>query len=108
MKKVVFLDFWNRLRDELNYQNITHRELASKINIQKATLEAKFVRENIPDAEFVFQCSKILNLSMDYLYSGENSAGLNDDEMDIVRLYKNLKPEFKAAVKTLLHGLSES
>lgn len=39
------MDFWKRLRSELNYQDITHKELADKINIQKATLEAKFLRE---------------------------------------------------------------
>lgn len=100
------MDFWNRLRSELDYQDVTHKELAARLNIPKNTIETKFVRKSTPDAEFVFQCSKILNLTMDYLYSGENPAGLNDDEMDIVRLYKNLKPEFKATVKTLLQGLS--
>lgn len=100
------MDFWNRLRSELNYQDITHKELADKINIQKATLEAKFLRENTPDAEFLYQCSKALNLSMDYLYTGNNIPGLNDDEMEVIRLYKTLSDSDKAMVKMVLSSVS--
>lgn len=100
------MNFWKRLRSELDYHGITHKELAQKINIQKATLEAKFLRENTPDAEFVYQCSKVLNLTMDYLYTGNNFTGLNDDEMEVIRLYKSLKPENKPMVKQLLAAIS--
>ena len=100
------MDFWNRLRSELNYQDITHKELADKINIQKSTLEAKFLRENTPDAEFLYQCSKALNLSMDYLYTGNNIPGLNDDEMEVIRLYKTLSDSDKAMIKMVLSSVS--
>lgn len=105
-EKVVIMNFWNRLRSELEYQGITHKELAEKINIQKATLEARFLRENTPDADFLYKCSKTLNLTMDYLYTGNNFTGLNDDEMEVVRLYKTCKDENKAAIKQLLAALS--
>lgn len=100
------MDFWNRLRSELNYQDITHKELAAKINIPKNTLETKFMRENTPDAEFLYQCSKALNLSMDYLYTGDNIPGLNDDEMEIIRLYKTLSDSDKTMVKMVLSSVS--
>ena len=100
------MDFWNRLRSELDYQDITHKELADKIGIVKGSLESKFARENTPDADFLYKCSKVLNLTMDYLYTGNNFTGLNDDEMEVIRLYKTCKDENKAAIKQLLAALS--
>ncbi len=100
------MDFWNRLRSELNYQDITHKELADKINIQKATLEAKFLRENTPDAEFLYQCSKALNLSMDYLYSGNPPKGFSNEELSLINSYRTLNQEQKKLVTMLLNNLN--
>lgn len=100
------MNFWNRLKEELDYQGITHKELAAKLEIPKNTIETKFVRKNIPDADFLYKCSKALNLTMDYLYTGDNFTGLNDDEMEVIRLYKTCKDENKTAIKQLLAALS--
>lgn len=101
------MDFWNRLRSELNYQDITHKELADKINIQKSTLEAKFLRENTPDAEFLYQCSKALNLSMDYLYSGsENNMELSPDKIELLKNYDLLSDDMKAMINIQIAALT--
>lgn len=60
------------LKDELNQQKITHKDLADKLEMPKATLETKFIRKNPPDIDFVYKVSKVLNVSMEYLVSGEN------------------------------------
>lgn len=100
------MDFWNRLRSELNYQDITHKELAAKLNVPKGSLESKFARENTPDAEFLYQCSKALNLSMDYLYSGNPPDGFSNEELSLINSYRTLNKEQKKLVIMLLNNLN--
>lgn len=100
------MDFWNRLRNELNYHDITHKELASKLDIPKGSLESKFARENIPDAEFLYKCSKILNTSMDYLYSGDPPSGITSEELSLIKSYKNLSSEQRKIVSMLIDNMN--
>lgn len=101
------MNFWKRLRSELDYHGITHKELAQKINIQKATLEAKFLRENTPDAEFVYQCSRVLDLPMDYLYTGQSQEVISDDEAYLIVQYRKLSPDNKKLAKGVIAALAE-
>lgn len=64
--------FWEILKEELGKQKLTHKDLSDKLEMPKATLETKFIRKNPPDIDFVYKVSKVLNVSMEYLVSGEN------------------------------------
>lgn len=101
------MNFWKRLRSELDYHGITHKELAQKINIQKATLEAKFLRENTPDAEFVYQCSRVLDLPMDYLYTGQSQEVISDEEAALIVRFRHLSQENKTLIKGVIAALAE-
>lgn len=101
------MDFWNRLRNELDYKGITHKELADKLGIIKGSLESKFARENTPDAEFVYQCSRVLDLPMDYLYTGQSQEVISDDEAYLIVKYRYLSPDNKKLVKGVVAALAE-
>ena len=67
------MEFWERLKSELQLRGITHKVLAQKLNIQKSTLEAKFLRKNIPDVLFVYKIAKALDVSVEFLVNGDTS-----------------------------------
>ena len=86
------MDFWERLRKELENKKITHSKFADNLDIPKNTLETRFARKSVPDAEFLYKCSQILNLTMDYLYTGK--------EKDTYKIkYDNLKRKIETALK---------
>jgi len=102
------MNFWDRLRGELEYNCITHKELASKINIQKSTLEQRFLRQNSPDAEFVYQCSKLLNVSMEWLLTGENpTTNLPLDIQKVAHELLTVEGKKRDSIISLIHNQVE-
>ena len=101
------MDFWNRLRNELDYQGITHKELADKIWIIKGSLESKFARENTPDADFLYKCSKALNLTMDYLYTGKIKDSITDEDIRLIKEYHQLSDHDKKVFKAILSTMNK-
>ena len=95
--------FWNRLRTELINQDLTHKEFADKIGIIKGSLESKFARENIPDADFLYQCSKALGLSMDYLYTGvEKENEISHEDFSLLHDYHLLTQPNKDLLRAII------
>ncbi|GHU73025.1 hypothetical protein FACS189450_11970 [Spirochaetia bacterium] len=62
------------LRDELDYQNISVKELCAKTGIPKATLECYLgTRANRPSADAAFKIARALGVTVEYLMTEHNS-----------------------------------
>ena len=78
--------FKKNLRDELNYQDLTVKELSAKIDIPKPTLDCYLgSRQTMPPADIAVKIAKALNVSVEYLVTGK-------DEKIIPQNYEELQP----------------
>ena len=66
--------FKDNLRDELNYQDMTVKELSLKTGIPKPTLSCYLsARKTMPPADIAVRIAQALNVSVEYLVTGNDS-----------------------------------
>ncbi|MDR2941774.1 MAG: helix-turn-helix domain-containing protein [Treponema sp.] len=66
-------NFRENLRNELNYQGITVKELSAKTGIPIASLDCYLgSRSTVPSAENALKIAQFLKVSVEYLVIGEN------------------------------------
>jgi transcriptional regulator with XRE-family HTH domain len=65
-------DFKSNLRDELDFQGLTVKELSAKTGIAKGTLDCYLgVRASMPPADVAVKIARALGITVEYLISGE-------------------------------------
>ena len=64
--------FWKIVKELLDIQNLTQKELSAKTGINLGTLKNQICREVIPDAVEAVAIAKALNTTVEYLVTGEN------------------------------------
>jgi transcriptional regulator with XRE-family HTH domain len=71
-------DFRKNLRGELDYRDMTVKELSAKTGIAKGTLDSYLgVRASIPPADIAVRIAQALNVSVEYLVTGvERKPGM--------------------------------
>ena len=58
------LDFWLRVKDKLDFQDMTQRDLAEKINESYNTLQSWINRDRLPNAEQAVTIADVLHTSV--------------------------------------------
>ena len=66
-------DFKQRLSDELNYRGFGIKEFAAKVGISVSTLNMYLYRNSIPAADVAVKMAKVLNVTTEYLITGEET-----------------------------------
>jgi transcriptional regulator with XRE-family HTH domain len=65
-------DFAHRLRSEIEYACLNHKEFAAKAGIKKRALDAYLgVQQSIPPADVAVKMASVLGLSVEYLVTGK-------------------------------------
>lgn len=72
------LSFWLRVKDKLDYQDSTQRELAGKIGESYNTLQSWINRDRLPNAEQAVKIAEVLNTSVEFLVTGKYNNRKND------------------------------
>ena len=98
------IKFKKNLRSELDYLNLTVKELCAKTGIAKGTLDGYLgVRASMPPADIACKISAALGVTVEYLITGkeaENNQKLyNHDIRSIIQIMLELGEK---DVKTLL------
>ena len=71
--------FKENLRSELDFQGLTVKELSAKTGIIKGTLDNYLgMRASIPPADVAVKIAQALNVSVEYLVTGEESLRTRD------------------------------
>ena len=65
------LDFWSRVKEKLDYQDTTQRDLAEKIGESYNTLQSWINRNRLPNAEQAVRIAEALNSSVEFLVTGK-------------------------------------
>lgn len=99
--------FCTRFENLLKEKGIAKIEIAQKLGIKKQTLSSYFNGDRIPKAEILIKLSEILDVSIDYLLTGENhstdnSNSLSNDEQSLISLYRKLTNEERLKINGYL------
>ena len=89
------LQFWTNVKEELEYNLITQKELASAIGISYNTLQSWITKDRLPDAEQSLKIAKQLNTSIEYLVTGKNEEqkGIKTNLQDMLPKLNHLSNE---------------
>ncbi|MDE7392621.1 MAG: helix-turn-helix domain-containing protein [Treponemataceae bacterium] len=73
--------FRETLRSELDFQDIKVKELAVKTGISQRTLEGYLgARGSIPPADVAVRIAQVLNVSVEYLVTGDSEQNVKSKE----------------------------
>lgn len=90
------LDFWLRVKEKLDYQELTQRDLAEKINESYNTLQSWINRNRLPNAEQAVKIADSLNTSVEFLVKGKSTNKKTNHEKTVKLLkeaIENLQKE---------------
>lgn len=106
--------FRKNLRNELDFQNLTVKELAAMTGIPKTTIDCYLgVRETMPPADIATKIANALKVSVEYLVTGKND--LVEEETSDFSKYKPILQDLKklddlsvSNIKVMIHALAEN
>lgn len=102
------MGFRENLKDELEYQGLKVRDLAEKSGISRRTIDQYLAScAKIPSAVNAVKIARVLNVSVEYLVSGEEENAktenqLQKDAEEITRNLKSLNAEQRKALIELV------
>lgn len=108
-------DFKTNLRNELDYQGLTVKELSEKTGIPKPTLSCYLSsRQTMPTADAAVKIAKALNVSVEFLVTGKDSKIIprgfekNLSYSSIIKDFAKLSPANKHSLEIMIHALADS
>ena len=106
--------FRNNLRNELDYQGLTVKELSAKIKIPKPTIDCYLSsRQTMPPADIAVKIAKALNVTVEYLVTGNIEKTSSHDYKDFqpFRLLlgdlKKLEQDELEMLSVMIHALAD-
>lgn len=94
------MSFWKKVCFELDYQGMSRKELAYKIDVPVATINRAIERDSQPYALDALRISKALNISLEYLLDlpeTKNDGKVSDEEESHqIELFKKYHSTIKA------------
>ena len=82
------LQFWTNVKDELEYNLLSQKDLAESINISYNTLQSWITKDRLPDAENAVKIAEKLNTTVEYLVTGKNSPHAKEQSRKIISALK--------------------
>ena len=86
------MDFWARLKDAIKAQNTTQEWVAGKIGVSISTFRKWIHRKTYPDLKEGVEIAKLLEVSAEFLVTGIDHEGLNEEEIKLISAYRKLTP----------------
>ena len=107
--------FRENLRNELNFQNITVKELSARTGIPIATLDCYLgTRATIPSVDAAFKIARALQVSVEYLVIGENATTqttskkkISPEARNVINWIESLNPSQCKAIHNLIAIFNE-
>lgn len=87
------LQFWQNVKEELDYNLVTQKELASAIGISYNTLQSWITKDRLPDAEQALKIAKELKTSIEYLVTGKNESQNGIKQQNMIPKLNHLSDE---------------
>ena len=100
--------FWNNVKEELDYKDMSQKELSASTNISYNTLQSWITKDRLPDAQDAVKIARALNVSVERLVTGQEniSKELNKETNEMLHDIRHLSTEDFKIAKILIHRLS--
>ena len=101
------MSFGERLKEEMEYKGLQHKELAAMANIKPRTL-LTYVgsHPSMPPADVAVRLAEALDVSVEYLVEGEsNRKEISSRHRHLVNSFEKLSEKEKKAVELLVERL---
>ncbi len=104
------LQFWTNVKEELDYNLITQKDLARLVGISYNTLQSWITKDRLPDAEQALKIAKELHTSIEYLVTGktEIQSNINPLVQNLIPKLNHLSNENLDLLKILAEKLQPS
>lgn len=106
--------FKENLRNELDFQGLTVKELSQRTGIIKGTLDNYLgIRESIPPADIAVRIAQALNVSVEYLVTGADIRLVPHayekftTYFSMLDDYEKLTPVSKRSLAIMIHALAK-
>jgi transcriptional regulator with XRE-family HTH domain len=96
-----FIEIFENL---LKNNSISQKELAGKIGLRRPSISEWKKKGTYPYVDVAIKIAEILNVSVEYLVTGED--GLNSDERELLADYLSLNDDGKKAALAALRGFA--
>ncbi len=111
--------FRENLKDLIEYKGLRTKELSSKANINKRTIDSYLdSRAVIPNAEVAVRLAKALDTTVEFLVTGEDSVNKEQklySDFETYRKYRKivneldtLPPELLKSIEAMIHSAAET
>jgi len=103
------MTFNERLREEIEYKGIVIKEISAKIGISNNTFLSYINSRNVmPNVETAVKIAKALDISVEYLVTGEDSfySEKNKQIKEITRDLSSLDLKTLESLKKMIHALT--
>lgn len=77
--------FWKNVRNELEYKGITQKELAVAIEESYNTVQSWINKNRLPNVEQAVKIARFLNVSVEFLTSGQTTL-IKEDHSETIKL----------------------
>ncbi len=103
--------FLEKLKDELEYQGITQKELAAKTGLSVNTIHSWFSKDIIPPLDSAYKVAQTIKQPLEYLINGDifppDNYVLSTREKNLLTNYNKLDDEAKKIVDNLINSFSD-
>jgi len=73
------LQFWTNVKDELEYNAMTQKQLADLVEISYNTIQSWITKDRLPNAEQTVKIARALKTTAEYLVTGVDSKNNNSE-----------------------------
>ena len=105
------MGFKEYLRDEMEYQGLTTKELSERSGVSKRTIDNYLMANpQEPSVSNAYKIARALKVSIEYLLTGEEYTGnitLTGPLLEFLDNYQALPAEFQNIIENLVKKLSE-
>lgn len=103
------MSFANNLKMECFYRGIFLKDLAEKIGVNYSTIMSYSNKNVIPRADIAVKIAKVLDVSVEYLVTGDISdiSGIDRSMYPFMNDLKNVEPVFMDLLIRLIHELAK-
>ena len=104
------MTFKDRLREEIEYKGILIKEISAEVGISNNTFLSYINSRNVmPNVETAVKIAKVLDVSVEYLVTGEDYLNNSKTELlkEILKDLSSLEESTLTIVKPMIHALTE-
>ena len=104
------MTFKDRLREEIEYKGILIKEISAEIGISNNTFLSYINSRNVmPNVETAVKIAKVLNVSVEYLVTGEDFLHTEKNKYlrDLIKDLSNIDEKTLLVLKPMIHALAQ-